>query len=215
MMKNNDLIRVLVADDHAVVRQGVVALINRMRGMKVVAEAGNGRAAVMEFTRHHPDICLIDLRMPDMDGVEAIRAIRQIDPNANIIVLTTFDDDEDIYRALRNGAKAYLLKDISRDELNENIIAVHHGITRIPQHVAQKLAEHVRSSGLTTREMQVLRLLALGKTNKEIASGLKITEGTVKVHVNHILKKLRTSGRTEAANVALKRGLIRLDDLIS
>ena len=213
-MKQTEVIRVLVADDHAVVRQGVVALINRSRGMTVVAEAGNGRTAVMEFNRHHPDICLIDLRMPDMDGVEAIRAIRQIDPNANIIVLTTFDDDEDIYRALRNGAKAYLLKDISREELIENITAVHHGATRIPQHVAQKLAAHVGSSDLTVREMQVLRLVVAGKSNKEIAAALKVTEGTIKVHVNHILGKLGTSGRTEAANVALKRGLIRLDEPI-
>ncbi len=213
-MKKAEVIRVLVADDHAIVRHCLVALINRRRGMKVVAEAGNGRAAVVEFNRHRPDICLIDLRMPDMDGVEAIRAIRQIIPSANIIVLTTFDDDEDIYRALRNGAKAYLLKDISREELIENIIAVHHGNTRIPQHVAKKLADHVRSSDLTTREAQVLRLLVAGKSNKEIASALKVTEGTIKVHVNHILKKLGTSGRTEAANVALKRGLIRLDEPI-
>ena len=213
-MKKAQAIRVLVADDHAIVRHGLVALINRRRGMKVVAEACNGRAAVVEFNRHRPDICLIDLRMPDMDGVEAIRAIRQIDQNTNIIVLTTFDDDEDIYRALRNGAKAYLLKDISREELIENITAVHHGNTRIPQHVAKKLADHLRNSDLTTREAQVLRLLVAGKTNKEIASALKVTEGTIKVHVNHILKKLGTSGRTEAANVALKRGLIRLDEPI-
>jgi two-component system NarL family response regulator len=209
-MNKTEMIRVLVADDHPIFRQGLVALISRRRGMKVVAEADNGRAAVMEFKRHHPDICLIDLRMPDMDGVEAIRAIHQIDSNANIIVLTTFDDDEDIYRALRNGAKAYLLKDISREELMENITAVHHGNMRIPQHVAKKLAEHMRSSDLTDREMQVLRHLVAGKSNKEIASTLKVTEGTIKVHVHQISKKLGTSGRTEAANVALKRGLVRL-----
>lgn len=213
-MKKAEVIRVLVADDHSIVRQGIVTLINRKRGMKVVAEASNGRAAVMEFNRHHPDICLIDLRMPDMDGVEAIRAIRQKDPNANIIVLTTFDDDEDIYRALRNGAKAYLLKGISREELFENITAVHHGHTCIPPHVAQKLATRVQSSNLTAREIQVLHLLVSGKSNKEIASALKVTEGTIKVHVNHILKKLGTHGRTESANVALKRGIVRLDDPI-
>jgi two-component system, NarL family, response regulator len=211
-MKTTEVIRVLVADDHSIVRQGVVALINRRREMKVIAEAGNGRIAVMEFNRHHPDISLIDLRMPEMDGVEAIRAIRQIDPNANIIVLTTFDDDEDIYRALRNGAKAYLLKDISKDELVETILAVRHGITCIPAHVAQKLADHVRNSDLTTRELQVLRLLAVGKSNKSIASLLQVSVGTIKVHVNHIMKKLGTSGRTEAANIALKRGIIRLDE---
>lgn len=213
-MKKAEVIRVLVADDHAVVRQGIVALINRRRGMKVVAEASNGRAAVSEFNRHHPDICLIDLRMPEMDGMEVIRAIRQSDPDANIIVLTTFDDDEDIYRALRNGAKAYLLKDISREELFENITAVHHGHVCIPPHIAQKLARRMQSSNLTAREIQVLQHLVSGKSNKEIASVLKVKEGTVKVHVNHILKKLGTHGRTESANLALKRGIVRLDDPI-
>jgi two-component system NarL family response regulator len=210
-MKKPEVIRVLVADDHPIVRQGLVALINRKRGMKVVAEADNGRAAVKQFGRHHPDICLIDLRMPEMDGVEAIRAIREMDPNANIIVLTTFDDDEDIYRALLNGAKAYLLKDISREELIENITAVHHGETCIPPGVAVKLAARVGSSNLTAREMEVLRVLVAGKSNKEIASVFRLTEGTIKVHVNHILQKLGASGRTEASSIALKRGLVRLD----
>jgi two-component system NarL family response regulator len=210
-VKNRNPIRVLVADDHPIVRQGLVALINRHRAMKVVARADNGIAAVRQFQRHHPDICLIDLRMPHMDGVDTIRTIRDKDPNANIIVLTTFDDDEDIYRALHYGAKAYLLKDISRKELLDCITAVHQGKTCIPPSVAIKLAAHVRGSDLTDRELEVLRLMVAGKSNKEIGSILTVTEGTIKVHVNHILQKLGASGRTEAATVALKRGLIRLD----
>jgi two-component system NarL family response regulator len=205
------VIRVLVADDHPIVRHGLVALINRKRGMKVVAEADNGVAVIRQFHKHQPDICLIDLRMPDLDGVEAIRAIRQKYPDAKIIVLTTFDDDEDIYRALQLGAKAYLLKDIPRKELLDHITAVYQGKTRIPPEVATKLAAHLKSSNLTVRELDVLRLVVLGKTNKEIASNLKRTEGTIKVHVNHILQKLGASGRTEAATIALKRGLIRLN----
>jgi two-component system NarL family response regulator len=210
-MKKAKRIRVLVADDHSVVRQGLVALINRDRRMKVVAQAGDGNAAVEQFRRHRPDVCLIDLRMPHMDGVEAIRAICQKDPNANIIVLTTFDDDEDIYSALHYGAKAYLLKDISRQDLIENITAVHNGMTRIPNSVALKLARRIANRDLTNREMEVLRLLAVGQSNKEIATELELTEGTVKIHVNHLLQKLRASTRTEAARVALKRGLIRIE----
>lgn len=204
-------IRVLVADDHSIVRQGLVALINRDRAMKVVAEAGDGNAAVQQYKRHHPDVCLIDLRMPHMDGVEAIRTICQKDPNANIIVLTTFDDDEDIYRALHYGAKAYLLKDISRQDLIENISAVHKGLTRIPNKVALKLATRIANRDLTLREREVLRFLSLGMSNKEIANELAVKEGTVKVHVNHLLQKLKASTRTEAARVALKRGLIRIE----
>jgi two-component system NarL family response regulator len=204
-------IRVLVADDHSIVRQGLVALINRDRAMKVIAQAGDGNSAVQQYARHRPDICLIDLRMPRMDGVEAIRTICQKDPGANIIVLTTFDDDEDIYRALNYGAKAYLLKDISRKDLIEHITAVHNGMTLISNRVAFKLASRFANQNLTTRETEVLRFLAIGMSNKEIANQLKVTEGTVKIHVNHLLQKLRASTRTEAARIALKRGLIRIE----
>ena len=210
-MKQSDLIRIMVADDHPIVRQGLVSLINRKRGMKVVAEAETGMAAIRQFNRHHPDVCLIDLRMPSLDGVDAIRAIREEHPDAKIIVLTTFDDDEDIFRALQYGAKAYLLKDIPRKELLDHITAVHQGKTFIPTAVAIKLVAHLKSLDLTGRELEVLRLLVTGKSNKEIASKLKLTEGTIKVHVNHILHKLGAGGRTEAATIALKRGLIRLD----
>jgi two-component system, NarL family, response regulator len=210
-MNGAKTIRVLVADDHSIVRQGLIALINRDRGMKVVAQAGDGNTAVQQYARHRPDICLIDLRMPRMDGVEAIRTICQKDPTANVIVLTTFDDDEDIYRALNYGAKAYLLKDISRKDLLENITAVYNGMTRISNKVALKLAARVANQNITTREMEVLRFLSIGMSNKEIASELRVTEGTVKLHVNHLLQKLKASTRTEAVRVALKRGLIRID----
>jgi two-component system, NarL family, response regulator len=206
----NKIIRIMVADDHSVVRQGLVALINRKRGMKVVAEAADGQTAVRQFQRHHPDVCLIDLRMPGTDGVEAIRSIRQLDSNAKIIVLTTFDDDEDIFRALRNGAKAYLLKDITREELIENILAVHRGKTFFPARVAIKLAGR-KNSNPTTRELEVLRLLSSGKTNKEIGNLLGLKEGTIKIHINHILHKLGAETRTEASRIALKKGLISLD----
>jgi len=209
-MTNEKIIRVLVADDHSVVRQGLVALINRKRGMKVIAEAGNGRSAVRQFKKHRPDVCLIDLRMPEMDGVEAIGSIREEDPDARIIVLTTFDDDEDIYLALRNGARAYLLKDISRDELIENIQAVFRGKTCITPTVAIRLANRVKKSDLTKREIEVLKLFAAGKSNKEIGRELFVTEGTIKIHVSHILRKLKAGTRMEAANLAMKSGLIRL-----
>lgn len=210
-MNHPKQIRVLVADDHSIVRQGLVALINRDRAMKVVAQAGDGNMAVQQYARHRPDVCLIDLRMPHMDGVEAIRAICQKDPSANIIVLTTFDDDEDIYRALHYGAKAYLLKDISRKDLIEHITAVHNGMTRISNRVALKLATRFANRDLTMRELEVLRFLAIGMSNKEIANELEVTEGTVKIHVNHLLQKLKARTRTEAVRVALKRGLIRID----
>jgi two-component system, NarL family, response regulator len=210
-MKKIEEIRILVADDHSVVREGLVALINRRRGMRVVAEAANGREAVQKFNRYHPDICLIDLRMPEMDGLEAIRSICEQDKNANIIVLTTFDDDEDIFQALRHGAKAYLLKDISRKELFDHITTVYKGTICIPSKVGAKLATHMVNSDLTKRELDVLRLLAEGESNKQIGTFLQVTEGTIKSHVNHILRKLKASARTEAAYIALKRGLIHLD----
>jgi DNA-binding NarL/FixJ family response regulator len=210
-MTKQKVIRVLVADDHTIVRQGLVALINRKRGMKVIAEADNGASAVRQFSLHRPDVSLIDLRMPGMDGVEVIRLICQQHPKANVIVLTTFDDDEDIYRALGNGAKAYLLKDISRDELVNTITSVYNGNRYIPSSVAAKLASRVAMQTLTRRELDVLTLLVSGKSNKEIANELSISEGTIKLHVNHILRKLKAQTRTEAATIAVKKGFIRLN----
>jgi two-component system NarL family response regulator len=210
-MKKFEPIRILIADDHPVVRDGLEALIARRPDMKVVGEATNGREAVDQFHRHHPDVTLMDLRMPQMDGVEAISAIRKQDPDARIVILTTFDGDEDVYRGLRAGAKAYLLKDAPREELLECIHAVHAGKTWIPPAVATKLAARVSSSDLTERELEVLRLMVAGKSNKEIGVILHISEGTVKVHVNHILEKMGVGGRTEASVEALRRGLMHLE----
>lgn len=204
-------IRVLLADDHPVVREGLAAMINRRPDMTVVAEASNGREAVQLFRLHQPDVTLVDLRMPEMDGLEVIGNLRQQFPAACVVVLTTFDGDEDIYRALRAGAKGYLLKDAPREQLLECIRRVHLGESYLPTGVASKLAERVSAPELTARELEVLRLLVLGKSNKEVGSGLHVTESTVKVHVNNILHKLRVSGRTEAVTLAIRRGLVRLD----
>jgi two-component system NarL family response regulator len=204
-------IRVLLADDHPVVREGLAAMINRRPDMTVVAEARDGREAVQLFRLQHPDVTLVDLRMPEMDGLEVIGNLRQQFPSACIIVLTTFDDDEDIYRALRAGAKGYLLKDAPREQLLECIRSVHQGGTYLPTGVASKLAERVSGAELTGRELEVLRLMSQGKSNKEVGSALSVTESTVKVHVNNLLHKLKVSGRTEAVTLAIKRGLVRLE----
>ena len=209
-MKTTNPMRVLIADDHPVVREGLVALINRRPDMVVVAEVSNGREAVEQFLRHRPDVALLDLRMPEMDGVEAIAAIRQKIPTARLIVLTTFDEDEDIYRGLRAGAKAYLLKDAPRDDLLKCIRGVHQGQTIIPPPIAAKLADRLTTSELTRREIQVLQLVADGKGNKEIAVALSISEGTVKTHVSSILAKLEAADRTQAVTIALRRGILRL-----
>jgi two-component system NarL family response regulator len=205
-------IRVLIADDHAVVREGLAAMIGRRPDMEVVAEAENGLRAVELARQHQPDVILMDLRMPQMGGVEALSAIRAERAAARVIVLTTFDGDEDIFRALQAGAQAYLLKDTPRDELLDAIRAVHQGLKRIPPDVAAKLVERVTAPQLTPRELDVLRLVALGQSNKEIAAALTIAEGTVKIHVNNLLGKLGVTGRTQAITEALKRGLVRLDD---
>ena len=203
-------IRILIADDHPVVREGLAAMIKRRTDMTVVAEANHGQEAVALFHQHQPDVVLMDLRMPGMDGVEAILTIREQTPEARVIVLTTYDTDEDIYRALRAGAKAYLLKDTPREELLDTIRAVSAGRTRVPSDVAAKLVERVSSETLTAREIDVLRLIVAGNSNREIATLLYISEGTVKTHVNHILMKLGVSDRTQAVTTALKRGLVSL-----
>lgn len=208
-MNKPEAIRILIADDHPVVREGLSALINRRPDMEVVAEAGDGGEAVEQFFRHRPDVALIDLRMPRMGGVEVILAICQRAPDARVVVLTTYDDDEDIYQALRAGAKGYLLKEASCEQLLECIHAVHAGKTHIAPPLAAKLAERLSSTDLSPRELEVLRLMADGKSNKEIGVLLCIGEGTVKVHVNHILDKLGVSSRTAASVAALERGLIR------
>jgi two-component system NarL family response regulator len=210
-MSKDKPIRILIADDHFLVRMGLVALISTQPDMIVVAEAATGREAIELFRQHKPDITLMDLRMPDVDGVEAIASIRSQFPDARFIVLSSYDGDEDIYRALEAGARAYLLKSMLRERLLEAIRAVHAGLKRIPEEVANRLAERMDREELTPRELEVLKLIVSGKSNKEIATELKITEGTVKIHINNILSKLGVSDRTQAATFALRRGIVHLD----
>ena len=201
---------VLVADDHALLRTGVANIINLEPDLRVVAEAANGREAVEAYERFRPDVTLLDLRMPVMEGVEAVRQIRERDPNARVIVLTTYDTDHDIARALKAGAKAYILKDIAADDLISCIHDVLAGKTYLAPAAAAKLAEGVTRVQLTPREMTTLRLMADGKTNKEIANELTISERTVKTHLGHLFEKLGVTNRTEAIKVATRRGLVRL-----
>ncbi|MEO8004717.1 MAG: response regulator transcription factor [Betaproteobacteria bacterium] len=202
-------IRVLIADDHAVVREGLVAMINRQPDMRVVAEAPDGMEAVNQWSHQRPDVSLVDLRMPRLDGVGFISQVRTLDPKARILILTTFDGDEDIYRGMRAGAKAYLLKDAPREQLLECIRAVHAGDTFLPPNVAAKLAAQVSGERLTERELEILKLMAAGESNKSIARELSIAEGTVKTHVKSVLFKLGAASRTEAAAIAARRGLVQ------
>jgi DNA-binding NarL/FixJ family response regulator len=202
---------VLVVDDHALLRTGVANIINQEPDLQVVAEAGNGLEAVAAFERHQPDVTLLDLRMPEMEGVEVVRQIRERDPRAKVIVLTTYDTDHEIARALKAGAKAYILKDISADDLINCIRDVLAGKTYLAPSAAAKLAETVTRVQLTPREMSTLRLMADGKSNKEIANELAISERTVKTHLGHLFEKLGVTSRTEAIKVATRRGLVRLE----
>ncbi|MBD2456645.1 response regulator transcription factor [Nostoc sp. FACHB-87] len=209
-MTDNQPIRILIVDDHPVVRQGLAAMIDREADMTVVGQVCNGYQAVEIFPQLQPDVTLMDLRMPEMDGVAAITAICREFANANIIVLTTYDGDEDIYRGLKAGAKGYLLKDAEPDELLLAIRIVNTGQKYIPTSVGAKLAERVGILQLSSRELEVIRLMSTGKTNQEIAAVLQISEGTVKYHVNHILSKLGVSDRIQAVITALKRGIVTL-----
>ena len=202
---------VLVVDDHALVRTGVANIISHEPDLQVVAEAANGLEAVEAFTRLRPDVTLLDLRMPVMEGVEAVRQIRAIDPAARVIVLTTYDTDEDITRALKAGAKAYILKDIAAAALVACIHDVLAGKTYLAPAAAAKLAERVTQVQLTPRELAALRSLADGRSNKEIAAALDISERTVKTHLAHLFEKLGVTSRTEAVRVAARRGLVRLE----
>jgi two-component system NarL family response regulator len=214
-MNNNYLnradgpIRVMIVDDHPIVREGIAAIIERREDMTVVAEVGNGKEAVDLCRSAKPDIVLMDLRMPVMDGVTATTLISQEYPLAKVIVLTTYDGDEDIYQGLRAGAKGYLLKDGPREALLEAIRAVHSGQSRIPPEIAAKLAERIKRPELTPRELEVLQEMAAGKSNQEIGRALYITEGTVKAHVNGILTKMGVNDRTQAVTLALERGIVR------
>ena len=204
------MIRVLSADDHPVVREGIAALIGRQSDMELIAEACNGREAVDLFRKHQPDVTLMDLQMPEMGGIDALSAIRGEFPDARIIVLTSYAGDIQVSRALRSGARGYLLKDMLRKELLETIRAVHAGQRRVSSEVAAGIAEHATADSLTPRETDVLRLVAGGNANKEIATQLGLTEETVKSHVKNILAKLGAHDRTHAVTIALKRGIMDL-----
>ena len=203
---------ILIADDHPVVREGLRALIARRPDMTVVAEASNGREALDEAIRHKPDVALLDLRMPELEGADLIGAIAHRVPETRIVVLSTFAGDEDIYAALRAGAKAYMLKDSPRDDLLACIRAVCSGNTWISPTAAATLATRVGTPELTPREKDVLRLMAAGKSNREIGVELRVAEGTVKAHVSRIFGKLNVSARTEAVTQAVRRGLVHLDN---
>ena len=202
---------ILVADDHPMVREGLVTVINRQSDMRVVAEAANGREAVEKFVELRPDISLLDLRMPVMDGIEAAMSIYEHASVARLVIVTSYESEEDIYRALQAGAQGYVLKDAPVEDLINCIYTVLDGKTWIPPVVGAKLAKRVTERSLTTREMEVIRALAKGKSNKEIGVALNISEGTVKVHVTHMLEKLKVTGRTEAIGAAVKRGLVTMD----
>ena len=204
------MLRVLAVDDHPLLREGIAALIGSEEDMELVGEASNGREAVDLFRKYQPDITLMDLQMPEMNGIDAIGAIRGEFPEARIIVLTTHPGDSLVSRALKAGARAYLLKGMLRKELSETIRAVHAGQKRISSEVAAEIAEHSTDNGLTPREIDVLRLVAAGNTNKEIGARLSLTEVTVKSHVKNILAKLGANDRTHAVTIALKRGIIDL-----
>lgn len=211
MDSNPNLIRILTVDDHPLLRKGIAALVNTEPDMKLIAEAANGEEAIEAYRSHRPDVTLMDIQMPTVDGLEAIHRIRDEFPNARIIVLTTYTGDVQVLRALRAGARAYILKGHVHKELLETIRAVNAGQKRIPPDIAAELAEHATDDELTAREIDVLRLIGTGNGNKQIADQLSIGEATVKSHVTNILSKLGANDRAHAVTIGLKRGIIELD----
>lgn len=209
-MSQSAAIRVLIVDDHAIVRQGLAAMIENEPDMTVVGQAGNGQEAIDQYRQLQPDVTLMDLRMPHMSGVDATVAICAEFARARIIVLTTYDGDEDIYRALRAGAKGYLLKDAEPDALLNAIHIIHNGKQYIPTEVAAKLVQRMNNPELSEREREVIHLMVDGLSNHDISAALNITESTVKFHINRILSKLGVSDRTQAVIKALKRGIVKL-----
>ena len=197
-------------DDHPLLREGIAAIINNQPDMQVIGQAANGKDAVQEFKKHQPDVTLMDLRLPDMSGIDAMIAIRAEFPEARIILLTTFEGDVEIKRALEAGARGYLLKSMPPKELVEVIRQVHAGKKRIPPQLAAQLAEHMSDEALTTREIEVLRQIGGGNRNRDIAERLFISEETVKVHIKHIMEKLGASDRTQAVAIGIRRGIIQL-----
>ena len=207
---SSEKIRLLIADDHALILEGLAATIGRQNDMTVVAKASNGREAVELWKAHRPDVSLLDLRMPTLNGVGVIKELRDLDVSARVIVHTTYDTDEEIYQAVRAGAKGYLLKDAPLEDLLDSIRKVHAGETCIPPALGAKLASRMSGEALTDREVDVLKFLARGRSNKEIGTDLFISETTVKTHVRSIFGKLKVMSRTEAIAAANKRGLIQL-----
>ena len=204
------MIRILAVDDHPLLRKGIAALVNAEPDLKLVAEASSGKEAIESFRLHRPDVTLMDLQLPDLDGIEAIYRILSEFPEARIVVLTTYTGDAQVVRALRAGARAYLLKGHVHRELLETIRTVHAGRKRIPPDIAAELAEHVTEDELSSREVDVLRLIAAGNSNKQIADQLSIGEATVKSHVTNILSKLNANDRAHAVTIGLRRGIIAL-----
>lgn len=209
MPKHPDAISVLVADDHPVVREGIAAMVNQQPDLRVIAESENGRTALADWLHHRPQVTLLDLELGEPSGIETLQAIRRENPAARVIVLTTYDLEEDIFRCVQAGASAYLLKDIPRRELLEAVRRVHRGEKVFPSAIAAKLAARLGSEQPTPRELDVLRLLAEGLANKQIADQLGVAEATVKTHVNGLMQKLGAASRTEAATRAYARGWIR------
>jgi DNA-binding NarL/FixJ family response regulator len=209
-MSSGNRIRILSVDDHPMLREGIAAVLGTESGMVLVAEASNGREAIEQYRAHRPDVTLMDLQMPVMNGTEAILAIRKEFPNARIIVLTTYSGDAQAARAFKAGASGYLLKNMLRKELVEAIRTVHGGKKRIPPEIAMEMAEHHTDDALSEREVEVLLQVAAGNANKKIADHLNISEETVKAHMKNILAKLAANDRTHAVTIALKRGIIEI-----
>lgn len=208
-MTNSKPIRIVLADDHTVVREGLAAILGMQRDMQIVAEAGDGEEACAAFVQHLPDVLLLDLRMPKMDGLDVVRVIRAKHPNARIVIITTFTGDEDIFRSLNAGAMGYLLKDAPRQQIVEAVREVAAGQRYLPAALASKVVERALKPQLSAREAEVLQRLAGGESNKEIGAALFVSEGTVKTHVKSILSKLDAGSRIEAVTIATGRGMVR------
>ena len=210
-MKAKSAIRIMVVDDHPALRKGLTALIQSEPGMAVVCETGDGREAVEQYRKLRPDVVLMDLRLPGLSGVEAIMEVRKEFPDARFIVVTTYETDEDIYRAIRAGAQSYLLKDCSADELLKTIRTVHAGGVYLPEKMAHRLSERLKRENLSSREMELLELLIKGRSNKEIAAAMSLPETTVKFYLRELFVKLGVQDRTEAVVSALRHGIVHLE----